>query len=125
MALRIRAVLRRTQPRPGRSEFVFGDVRVDRSTRALHVGGRRIALTQVETRLLVSLTRAAGSVCDRQRLLREAWPESELDVRCVDTHVRRVREKLGDDADRIETVRGVGYRLVGLPKQAQAELPPS
>ena len=77
----------------------------------VRVGGEDVRLTQVEMRLLHDLAARVGSVQRREQLLRRVWPDADLGVRTVDTHIRRLREKLGPAADAIETVRGVGYCL--------------
>jgi two-component system phosphate regulon response regulator PhoB len=70
------------------------------------------ALTALEFRLLVTLLERRGGVQSREVLLRDVWGiESSITTRTVDTHIKRLREKLGDAAPLIETVRGVGYRF--------------
>ncbi len=74
--------------------------------------GEEVALTATEFRLLRVLMERQGRVQTRARLLTDVWGYSEdVDSRTVDTHVRRLRRKLGAEADRLETVIGVGYRL--------------
>jgi two-component system phosphate regulon response regulator PhoB len=76
------------------------------------VAGRAVRLTSVEFKLLSMLMLRRGRVQARDRLLNEVWGyESLIDTRTVDTHVRRLRKKLGKAADTIETVRGFGYRM--------------
>ncbi len=111
--LRIKAILRR-QSGDGATEekLTAGTISVDPARHHVMVGGKAVRLTSVEFKLLSMLMRRPGRVQSRDRLLNEVWGyESLIDTRTVDTHVRRLREKLGKAADAIETVRGFGYRL--------------
>lgn len=114
LALRARAVLRRARcgssPRPPTS-LVVGELEIDGTTKKVRVAGREVHLTQVEMRLLGDLAARVGTVQRREQLLQRVWPDADLGVRTVDTHIRRLREKLGPAADAIETIRGVGYCL--------------
>jgi two-component system phosphate regulon response regulator PhoB len=75
--------------------------------------GKPVVLTATEFRLLELLLRRRGRVQSRERLLTDVWGyENVIDTRTVDTHMRRLREKLGVSAALLETVRGVGYRCV-------------
>ena len=90
----------------------IGDLRLDAEAHRLEVKGQEITLTATEFRLLNLLMERAGRVQTRGQLLSDVWGYAEdIDSRTVDTHVRRLRKKLGREADRIETVIGVGYRL--------------
>jgi len=91
------------------------DLVVDRSRHEVHIGDRLVPLTAVEFRLLVALLAADGRVLTRDQLLDAVYGQDEAEVldRTVDVHIGRLREKLGDDAERpryVATVRGVGYR---------------
>jgi DNA-binding response OmpR family regulator len=91
------------------------DLVIDRSRHEVRIDGRLVALTAVEFRLLVTLLEADGRVLTRDQLLDAVYGHDEAEVldRTVDVHIRRLREKLGDDAERpryVATVRGVGYR---------------
>jgi two-component system phosphate regulon response regulator PhoB len=78
------------------------------------VKGRRIELTVTEFKLLCVLAQRTGHVQSREQLLRDVWEyEAPIDTRTVDTHMRRLRDKLGVAAKYLETVRGVGYRFLG------------
>ena len=89
-----------------------GAITIDPARHQVSVGGKRISLTSSEFKLLRTLVQRRGRVQERDRLLNEVWGyESIIDTRTVDTHVRRLREKLGKAGDVIETVRGFGYRL--------------
>lgn len=89
-----------------------GAITIDPARHRVLVAGKPITLTAVEFKLLSMLMQRPGRVQARDRLLNEVWGyESAIDTRTVDTHVRRLREKLGKAASAIETVRGFGYRL--------------
>jgi two-component system phosphate regulon response regulator PhoB len=118
LVLRVRALLRRAQAAPAPAEAPrgpepVGAIRVDVSAHRAYVGGEEVPLTPLEFRLLVTLMSRVGRVQSREQLLEDVWEmSSELETRTVDTHVKRLREKLGAARDLLETVRGVGYRLV-------------
>jgi DNA-binding response OmpR family regulator len=87
-------------------------MQLDRGTMTASMGGKKLALTSTEFRLLELLVRRVGNIQSREVLLSEVWGyEASLDTRTVDTHVRRLRDKLGKTGKFIETVRGSGYRL--------------
>lgn len=119
VVLRVKAVLRRSQPEPetgaGDTEverLELGGIELDISGHQLRVQGKEVPLTATEFRLLRLLMERAGRVQTRGQLLSDVWGYAEdIDSRTVDTHIRRLRRKLGAEADRIETVIGVGYRL--------------
>jgi len=108
--LRIRAILRRGEKPEER--FHAGPISIDPARHEVRVNGKQVRLTSLEFKLLRTLMQRRGRVQDRDRLLNEVWGyEVVIDTRTVDTHVRRLREKLGKAGDAIETVRGFGYRL--------------
>jgi two-component system phosphate regulon response regulator PhoB len=112
MLLRIKAILRRGQGESVDENVTRGPITIDSARHRVLVSGKPIILTAVEFKLLSMLMRRPGRVQSRDRLLNEVWGyESAIDTRTVDTHVRRLREKLGKAANVIETVRGFGYRL--------------
>jgi DNA-binding response OmpR family regulator len=116
VVLRAKAVLRRREAEnaPGSAALEVGRLRLDGEAHRLEIGGKDVALTATEFRLLQLLLERRGRVQTRARLLADAWGYAEdVDSRTVDTHIRRLRRKLGAEADRIETVIGVGYRLKG------------
>jgi len=83
------------------------------------VSGTEVALTALEFRLLKPLLERPGRVQTREVLLSDVWGiEAEITTRTVDTHIKRLREKLGGAGDIIETVRGVGYKLASPDKDA-------
>jgi two-component system phosphate regulon response regulator PhoB len=115
LVLRVRAVLRRRAgATPGeRPPRAIGPIEVDVEAHRAYVAGEELTLTALEFRLLTTLMARAGRVQSREELLTTVWEvSSELETRTVDTHVKRLREKLGPARDLLETVRGVGYRLV-------------
>ena len=116
LVLRVRAVLRRASERaagPERAPSAVGPLRVDLSAHRAYVGDAEVELTPLEFRLLVTFMSRVGRVQSREALLTDVWDmSSEVETRTVDTHVKRLREKLGPARDLLETVRGVGYRLV-------------
>jgi two-component system phosphate regulon response regulator PhoB len=115
LVLRLKAVLRRSGPsRPAeRPPEHVGPIRVDVEAHRAFVDGGEIALTPLEFRLLTTLMSRLGRVQSREQLLEDVWEmSSELETRTVDTHVKRLREKLGSGRELLETVRGIGYRLV-------------
>jgi two-component system phosphate regulon response regulator PhoB len=114
LVLRVRAILRRAPAESASTSHLldFGTLRVDTSEHRAFVEEKEVPLTATEFRLLVTLADRAGQVQSRGRLLQDVWEAPpDLNTRTVDTHVKRLREKLGVAADRIETVRGVGYRF--------------
>lgn len=118
VVLRVKAVMRRVrggEGEDGRGEdevLTVGDIRLDVPAHRLHVRDEETPLTATEFRLLKLMMERAGRVQTRSRLLTDVWGYSEdVDSRTVDTHIRRLRRKLGDEAERIETIIGVGYRL--------------
>src|SRR6202142_1657853 len=115
LLLRVEAVLRRKTPGPALGEhgvMVFAKLRVDRDAHRVWVDEEEVTLTALELRLLSTLLERRGRVQSRPALLDDVWGMSgEVTTRTVDTHVKRLREKLGDAGPYIETVRGVGYRF--------------
>ncbi len=113
VVLRAKAVLRRG-PRPGeRPPERHGPIRVDLDAHRAWVADEELSLPPLEFKLLTTFMSRAGRVQSRDQLLSDVWEMStEVETRTVDTHVKRLREKLGPARDLLETVRGVGYRLV-------------
>ena len=113
VVLRVKAVLRRGKGTEETAETLeVGDIRVDVAGHRLFLKEQEIPLTATEFRLLTILMERRNRVQTRESLLTDVWRYSEdVDSRTVDTHIRRLRRKLGPEADRIETVVGVGYRL--------------
>jgi two-component system phosphate regulon response regulator PhoB len=112
--LRIQALLRRSQGKQDKGEAFLecGALRIDRQAHRAWVDGKEIELTALEFRLLVTFFERKNRVQTRSKLLDDVWGiTADITTRTVDTHVKRLREKLGSMADTIETVRGVGYRF--------------
>lgn len=114
LALRIRAVLRRTQTvehEPGK-DLTFGELRVDPDAHQVWLGEEEVILTALEFKLLTTLLSRKGRVQSRKQLLDDVWGiQADVSTRTVDTHVKRLRHKLGSAGELIETLRGVGYRF--------------
>jgi two-component system phosphate regulon response regulator PhoB len=114
LVLRVEAVARR---RPGarepeRQRLAAGRIELDVDAHLCYVDGTELPLTLQEYRLLAYLISGKGRVRTREELLADVWNASpELETRTVDTHVKRLRDKLGEAGDIIETVRGLGYRI--------------
>ena len=112
LILRIRAVLKRSSHVVSESSLEKGSFRIERDSMRFFLGGEQIDLTSTEFKLLRLLLEADDLVQEREHLLREVWGYNDSTMtRTLDTHVKRLREKLGDFADCIQTVRGVGYRF--------------
>lgn len=113
LVLRINAILRRGRGESAdEKKLSIGQITLDPSRHHVSVGGKAVRLTSVEFKLLSMLMKRQGRVQARDRLLNEVWGyESVIDTRTVDTHVRRLRKKLGKASAVIETVRGFGYRI--------------
>jgi two-component system phosphate regulon response regulator PhoB len=110
--LRIQAILRRGEAKPEEEHLTAGSITIDPERHEVSVAGKRVNLTSLEFKLLRTLMQRRGRVQARDRLLNEVWGyESVIDTRTVDTHVRRLREKLGKAGSAVETIRGFGYRL--------------
>ena len=114
LVLRVKKVLQRAQPRDKDSDTLkFGDLLIDHPRHLVSWRGEAVELTATEFKLLAVLAKRRGRVQSRDQLLRDVWEYNSLiDTRTVDTHMRRLREKLGDAAKYLDTVRGVGYRFV-------------
>ena len=94
----------------------LGEITLDRAQHKVSVKGKTVDLTATEFKLLATLMERRGRVQSRDVLLNDVWSyDSLIDTRTVDTHVRRLREKLGKAGNHIETVRGFGYRMENLP----------
>jgi two-component system phosphate regulon response regulator PhoB len=113
LLLRIRLILKRTRGESKPTEILkFGELVLDTARHGVTVKNKEVILTATEFKLLSTLMERRGRVQTRDRLLADVWGyEGDIDTRTVDTHVRRLREKIGAAADYIETVRGVGYRF--------------
>ena len=112
VVLRIQAILRRRDTVSRSEPLLAGSISIDPVRHEVTVGGKSVHLTSIEFKLLQTLIERRGRVQERDRLLNDVWGyESVIDTRTVDTHVRRLRDKLGKAGDSIETIRGFGYRF--------------
>lgn len=113
LVLRIKKLLERGKVKTPEAETMkFGEVVIDLPRHQLTVRGKKVELTATEFKLLTVLAQRRGRVQSRDALLRDVWDYNSLvDTRTVDTHMRRLREKLGPAAKHLDTVRGVGYRF--------------
>lgn len=114
LVLRVQSILRRSgEGKPNElKKLQAGEIMMDIARHEVILHGQPIELTATEFKLLRLLMERRGRVQTREHLLINVWNyETEIETRTVDTHVRRLREKLGDQADWIETIRGVGYRM--------------
>lgn len=114
LLLRIRAILRRSAPPDIANEkpVTIGTLAIDSSRHRVTVAGEEITLTLTEYKLLLTLAERPGRVQGREQLLREIWGySSDADTRTVDTHITRLRSKLGRAGEMIQTVRGFGYKM--------------
>ena len=94
------------------SRMMAGGLSLDRERHEVTAEGRRIDVTAMEFRLLVALMEADGRVLTRSELVETVWGEdADVDLRAIDTHMRRLRDKLGEAAEIVQTVRGFGYRI--------------
>jgi two-component system phosphate regulon response regulator PhoB len=118
LVLRVKAVLRRAdRPETPGGVLRFGRLRIDTAGHQAWVDGEEVILTALEFRLLSTLLLRRGRVQSRETLLHEVWGHDPgLPTRTVDTHVQRLRKKLGAASTNIETLRGTGYRLRALPE---------
>ena len=125
LVLRIRKLLERGQkPAAKRERLVHGELVIDvpRHLVTFHGKALKESLTSTEFRLLQLLAERVGRVQSREQLLRDVWQyDNTIETRTVDTHMRRLREKLGPAAKHLDTVRGVGYRFVEC--QSEKQLP--
>ena len=112
VVLRVKAILRRGVAGEAPPREQVGPIRLDTEAHRVFVDSQEVDLTALEFRLLETFMARVGRVQTREQLLRDVWQMTgELQTRTVDTHVKRLREKLGSGRDLIETVRGLGYRM--------------
>ena len=114
LVLRVKKLLQRGQVATEEQDTLrFGDLLIDNPRHLVSWRGKSVELTATEFRLLTVLAQRRGRVQSREQLLRDVWEYNSLvDTRTVDTHMRRLREKLGPASKYLDTVRGVGYRFV-------------
>lgn len=115
LLLRVQAVLKRVDASPGAVTVEYGPFKFDKNDLKFYLGGDPTDLTSTEFKLLLFLTERAGKPQDRNDLLRSVWGYSDdVHSRTLDTHMKRLRQKLGDHSGMVETVRGIGYRVATL-----------
>lgn len=122
LTLRVAAILRRLAAPSiaGGSQLVAGPITIDRSAHRVLLDGKELALTATEYKLLATLLERRGRVQTRPQLLETVWEaQPDIQTRTVDMHVQRLRTKLGEAGDLIETVRGFGYRFRGAERAAR------
>jgi two-component system phosphate regulon response regulator PhoB len=114
LVLRVKNLLQRGRGEPETIEKLkFGDLLIDLPRHLVTLRGKPMSLTATEFKLLTVLAQRRGRVQSREQLLRDVWEYNSLiDTRTVDTHMRRLREKLGSASKYLDTVRGVGYRFL-------------
>ena len=115
LVLRIQAVLKRLEKKPAVKApppLKIGDLEIDEENFKARIKGKKLDLTKTEFSLLTALVNAKGRLQTKEVLLERVWGfDSYGDSRTIDTHLSRLRTKLGKVGERIETVRGVGYRF--------------
>ncbi|KJJ84971.1 winged helix family two component transcriptional regulator [Candidatus Omnitrophus magneticus] len=118
LMLRIKTILKRTKTPDSlslnveKNSFQFKDLIIDIPRHKVTTGNKEIVLTHMEFKLLLTLMQRAGRVQSRDRLLNDVWDLGrDVTTRTIDTHVKRLREKLGTSGRFIETIRGLGYRF--------------
>jgi two-component system phosphate regulon response regulator PhoB len=114
LVLRVKSLLRRSQPGEEPAEQIrAGTLLLDIPRHVVRLNNKVIELTATEFKLLTVLVQRRGRVQSREQLLREVWGyDTPIETRTVDTHMRRLREKLGSASKYLDTLRGVGYRFV-------------
>ena len=112
LLLRVQAILKRVDGPPGATDLIHGPFRFDKNSVKCYIENEPADLTSTEFKLLLYLCERAGKPQDRNDLLRTIWGYSDAaHSRTLDTHMKRLRQKLGDHGSWIETIRGVGYRV--------------
>ncbi|MDT7043176.1 response regulator [Candidatus Nitronereus thalassa] len=114
LVARVKAVLRRGQVPSTDVVQRLGELEVDEAKRQVRVGNVPVELTVKEFDLLCALIRAKGRVLNREQILESVWGYAnavDIESRTIDVHIRRLREKLGQESQRVVTVKGVGYRF--------------
>jgi len=116
LVLRVQAILKRAERPPGVVDFTHGPFRFDKNAMRFYLGNDPADLTTTEFKLLLFLCERAGKAQDRNDLHRTVWGYSDTaHSRTLDTHMKRLRQKLGSHGSWLETVRGIGYRVTNPP----------
>jgi two-component system phosphate regulon response regulator PhoB len=119
LILRVKAVLKRGERKSDNMEVQrqFGELKIDVDSHEVFVNDDRVSLTALEFKLLRQLVDRRGRVQSRDQLLSDVWGySSDVTTRTVDTHIKRLREKLGDMGKYVQTIRGVGYKFTRTPE---------
>jgi len=119
LILRVKAVLKRGERKSDNIEVQrqFGELKIDVDSHEVFVNDDHVSLTALEFKLLRQLVDRRGRVQSRDQLLSDVWGySSDVTTRTVDTHIKRLREKLGDMGKYIQTIRGVGYKFTRTPE---------
>jgi len=114
LVARVKAVLRRGQPQDQPALTQVGTLLVDEGKHLITIAGKTVDLTVKEFDLLCGLMKANGRVLNREQIMETVWGYAnavDIESRTVDVHIRRLREKLGEEQKRVVTVKGVGYRF--------------
>ncbi len=118
LVLRIRSILKRTAKQAGenQSRIIFVNLLLDEDDHSISISGEKVDFTLTESKLLHYFLKRRGPVQTRDNLLLGVWKfDAEVETRTVDVHIRRVRKKIQNSGVEIETIRGVGYRLIEEP----------
>jgi two-component system phosphate regulon response regulator PhoB len=118
LILRVKAVLKRGERKTDNMEVQrqFGELKLDVDSHEVFVNDEQVSLTALEFKLLRQLVDRRGRVQSRDQLLSDVWGySSDVTTRTVDTHIKRLREKLGDMGKYVQTIRGVGYKFTRTP----------
>ena len=118
LILRVKAVLKRGERKSDNMEVQrqFGELKIDIDSHEVFVNDDQVSLTALEFKLLRQLVDRRGRVQSRDQLLSDVWGySSDVTTRTVDTHIKRLREKLGDMGKYVQTIRGVGYKFTRTP----------
>ena len=112
LILKVEALLKLTRSTSSMEEFEFGPFRFDQNNLSFYLNDEPLSLTVIESKLLLFLCQRSGQTQSRNDLLKIVWGfNDDVHSRTLDTHMKRLRQKLGDSSKLIETVRGVGYRI--------------
>ena len=119
LILRVKAVLKRGERKSDNMEVQrqFGELKIDVDSHEVFVNDEQVSLTALEFKLLRQLVERRGRVQSRDQLLSDVWGySSDVTTRTVDTHIKRLREKLGGMGKYVQTIRGVGYKFTRTPE---------
>lgn len=109
---RIKTILRRTERIEQKNLLELGEIKVDLDNYEVQFGNKKVFLPRKEFETFVFLVKNAGKIVRREQLLENIWGEDiVVTPRTIDVHIRKIREKLGEKSDLIETIKGVGYRF--------------